>query len=95
MIRQDDIVASLLCFWKANQDKLEQNKDHKDEKEVNATRQREKINNHCTINMTELSQSTVPLNQSEETVEEAFSHVGIGGTWKPDQCKYQIEGNVL
>ena len=62
---------------------------------MNATRQREKINNHCTINMTELSQSTVSLNPSEETVEEAFSHVGIGGTWKPDQCKSQIEGNVL
>ena len=45
--------------------------------------------------MTELSQSTVSLNPSEETVREAFSHVGIGGTWKPDQCKYQIEGNVL
>ena len=45
--------------------------------------------------MTELSQSTVPLNPSEETVEEAFSHVGIGGTWKPDQCKSQIKGNVL
>ena len=53
------------------------------------------INNYCAINITELSQNTVPLNQSEETVEEAFSHVGIGGTWKPDQCKYQIEGNVL
>ena len=45
--------------------------------------------------MTELSQSTVSLNPSEETVEEAFSHVGIGGTWKPDQCESQIEGNVL
>ena len=69
--------------------------DPKDEKEVNVTRQRENINNYCTINMTELSQSTVSLNPSEETVDEAFSHVGIGGTWKPDQCKSQIEGNVL
>ena len=45
--------------------------------------------------MTELSQSTVSSNPSEETVEEDFSQVGIGGTWKPDQCKSQIEGNVL
>ena len=55
----------------------------------------EKINNYCIINMTKLSQSTVSSNPSEETVEEAFSHVGIGGTWKPDQCESQIEGNVL
>ena len=42
-----------------------------------------------------MGQNTVSLNPSEETVDGAFSHVGIGGTWKPDQCESQIEGNVL
>ena len=55
----------------------------------------EKTNNCCTINITQLGQNTVSLNPSEETVARAFSHVGIGGTWKPDQCESQIEGNVL
>ena len=45
--------------------------------------------------MTQLGQNTVSLNPSEETVDGAFSHVGIGGTWKPDQCESQVEGNVL
>ena len=45
------------------------------------------IDTHCHLDKLEST--------PEETVKEAFSHVGIGGTWKPDQCKSQIEGNVL
>ena len=87
MIKEIDIPASLLAFAIAENGLMDRNV-VKEDVTYGTLKDSKRL---CFLNMTSLKEGTVSLRPDPEMVNEAYSQVKAGGTWRPDDCIPQIK----